>query len=192
MLLLLIDRKKLQETSFSKVKNKLKKKNNYFFPPNIIVCNFYFLPQESNHRVTVLWALDLAQVSVYNLCRKYPQEHRPQKALNAAWAWAKGEIKMREAQRKILDCHAFAKELDCQEDIALCHAVGQAASTVHSAKHALGYPIYELSAIVYRMGADNCYEAIEKRLAEYSQKLLFYNNQPLNAQNDKWVAFMQK
>ena len=33
---------------------------------------------------------------------------------------------MRAAQRAILDVHAFAKEIKSLEDIALCHAIGQA------------------------------------------------------------------
>ena len=45
--------------------------------------------------------------------------------LEAARAWAAGDIKMPLARRKILDCHAVAKELANPEAIALCHAVGQ-------------------------------------------------------------------
>ena len=61
---------------------------------------------------------------------------------------------MRYAQRKILDCHAFAKEAGCKEDVALCHAVGQACSVVHTAGHAIGYPAYDLTAIIHRYGID--------------------------------------
>ena len=74
----------------------------------------------------ILWAFDLAAESVAELERKYPDERRPREALEAARDWAAGNIKMRLAQRKILDCHAFAKGIDCKEDIAICHAVGQA------------------------------------------------------------------
>ena len=78
------------------------------------------------------------------------------------------------AQRLILDCHAIAKELDNAADIALCHAVGQACAVVHTAGHALGLPMYELSAIVYRLGIDNCVQSVEARMAEYSDRLAFW------------------
>ena len=109
----------------------------------------------------------------------------------AVRAWAEGKIKMRLAQRKILDCHAFAKELDSKEDIALCHAVGQACAVVHTAGHAMGYPMYEFSAIVYRLGVENCREAIEQRKQEYIQKL-FYWNEHVGDYEGKWADFMLK
>ena len=97
-----------------------------------------------------LWAFDFAAETIEKLEKKYPEEIRPREALEAAQAWAAGNIKMRPAQRKILDCHAFAKEIHCKEDIAMCHAVGQACAVVHTAGHAIGFPIYDLTSIIYR------------------------------------------
>ena len=85
--------------------------------------------------------------------RAYPEERRPREALEAAQNWAAGKCKMRLAQQKILACHAFAKETSSKEEIAICHAVGQACAVVHTAGHAIGYPIYDLTAIVYKYGA---------------------------------------
>lgn len=79
-----------------------------------------------SHRVLVLWALGLADESVTQLASRYPNDSRPREAFDAARAWAAGEIKMRQAQQKILACHAVAKDIDNREDIAMCHAVGQA------------------------------------------------------------------
>lgn len=124
-----------------------------------------------NHRTLVLWALALAEETVALLEQRYPEECRPRIALEAAWLWASGKIKMREAQRRILDCHAVAKELTSREDIALCHAVGQACGVVHAAGHALGYPIYELSAIVYREGLEKAVEPVEERCQYYLERL---------------------
>lgn len=124
-----------------------------------------------NHRTLVLWALALAEESAALLEQRYPEECRPRIALEAAWLWASGKIKMREAQRRILDCHAVAKELTSREDIALCHAVGQACGVVHAAGHALGYPIYELSAIVYREGLEKAVEPVEERCRYYLERL---------------------
>ena len=147
--------------------------------------------QEQNHRAMVLWALDVAAESVAKMEEKYPDEPRPREALEAAQAWAEGKIKMRLAQRKILDCHAFAKEIDSKEHIALCHAIGQACAVVHTAGHAMGYPMYELSAIVYRLGMEHCADAVEQRKQEYMNKL-FYWNEYVCDHNGDWADFMLK
>lgn len=147
--------------------------------------------QNMSHRTMVLWALELAAESVARLEEKYPGETRPREALEAAWDWASGKIKMRLAQRKILDCHAFAKEIDCKEDIALCHAIGQACAVVHTAGHAIGYPMYDLSAIIYRFGIENCSEAVELRKQAYIDRL-FYWNAHVGEYKGGWADFMLK
>ena len=122
---------------------------------------------------------------------KNPDEHRPGEALEAARAWAAGKIKMRPTQRKILDCHTLAKELDSKEDIALCHAVGQACAVVHTAGHAIGYPMYDLSVIIYRLGIESCAEAVGQRRWEYVRKL-FYWNEHIGDYEGEWAGFMLK
>lgn len=111
--------------------------------------------------------------------------------MEAARDWAEGKIKMRLAQRKILDCHAFAKEIDCKEDIAICHAIGQACGVVHATGHAIGYPIYDLTSIIYRNGIEKCSEVVEMRKREYIDKL-FYWKEHLGDYNGDWAAFMLK
>lgn len=85
-----------------------------------------------NYRTITLWAFDFATESIAKLEEKYPSEKRPREALEASQDWAAGRIKMRLAQRKILDCYAFAKEINYKEDIAICHAIGQAYAIVHN------------------------------------------------------------
>ena len=174
------------------VRTKLKRKNHVLFAKDAeFMQDLTMLFREQNHQTMVLWALDLAAESVAKLEEKYPNETRPRESLEAAWAWAAGDIKMRLAQRKILDCHAFAKEIDNKEDIALCHAIGQACAVVHTAGHAMGYPMYELSAIVYRLGIENCREAVERRRQEYIEKL-FYWNEHVDDYKGEWADFMLK
>ena len=171
---------------------KLKKKNQVLFAKNAeFLQDLTMLFRERNHRVMVLWALDFAAGSVAQLEEAYPDESRPREALEAARAWAAGKIKMRLAQRKILDCHALAKELDSREDIALCHAVGQACAVVHTAGHAIGYPMYDLSAIVYRLGIENCADAVEQRKREYIDRL-FYWGEHSDDYEGEWAQFMLK
>lgn len=65
----------------------------------------------------VLWKFEFATESIAKLEEKYLAEKWPRESLDAAKNWAV-------AFGKILDCHAFAKEIDCKEDIAICHAIG--------------------------------------------------------------------
>ena len=174
------------------VRIKLKKRNQVLFAKDMeYLQDLTMLLREQSHKTMVLWALDLAAESVANLEEKYPDETRPREALEAAQAWAAGKIKMRPARRKILDCHAFAKEIGSKEDIALCHAIGQACAVVHTAGHAIGYPIYDLSAIVYRLGIESCAEAVEQRRREYVRKL-FYWNEHIGDYKGEWADFMLK
>ena len=64
------------------------------------------------HRTLVMWALDCAQKPLSLFEAKYPNEHRPRKALELCESWARGTIKMPEAKSAILGAHAVAKELD--------------------------------------------------------------------------------
>ena len=174
------------------VRIKLKKRNQVLFAKDMeYLQDLTMLFREQSHKTMVLWALDLAAESVAKLEEKYPDETRPREALEAAQAWAAGMIKMRPAQRKILNCHAFAKEIGSKEDIALCHAIGQACAVVHTAGHAIGYPMYELSAIVYRLGIESCAEAVEQRKREYINKL-FYWNEHIDDYEGEWAYFMLK
>ena len=174
------------------VKAKIKKKNQVLFGKDSeYLQDLAELLQNQDHRTAALWAFDLAAESIAELKEKYPEEVRPEEALKAVRDWSAGKIKMRLAQRKILDCHAFAKEIDCKEDIALCHAIGQACAVVHTAGHAIGYPIYDLTAVVYRLGIDNCIEAVEKRRQEYIDRL-FYWREHLSDYEGEWADFMLK
>ena len=113
------------------VRIRLKKRNQVLFAKDTeYLQDLAMLFRGQNHKTMVLWALDLAAEPVAELEEKYSDETRPREALEAARAWAEGKIKMRLAQRKILDCHAFAKEIDSREDIALCHADKPALSSI--------------------------------------------------------------
>ena len=157
---------------FEEVSLKYKRKNQILFSKECeLFQDLSYIIKHQNRRTMVLWALNLAEESVCVLEEKYPNEHRPRTALELTRFWAAGEIKMTQAKRAILDCHAMAKEITIPEDIALCHAIGQACGVVHTVGHALGYPIYELTAIVRRYGIENCRVAVETRAYEYVEKL---------------------
>lgn len=171
---------------------KLRRKNQVLFSKDsAFLQDLIMLFEGQDHRVMALWAFDLAEETIARLEEKYPGETRPREALLAVQAWAAGQVKMRFAQRKILDCHAFAKDITSPEDIALCHAVGQACAVVHTAGHAIGFPIYELTAIIRRLGLENAREAVEQRKRVYAERLFYWRGK-LDSWQAPWANFMLK
>ena len=112
----------------------------------------------------------------------------PGRTLAAARCWAAGEITMPAAKREILLCHHLAAEMQDPEAVALCHAVGQACSVIHTPRHGMGLPVYELTALVRRYGLPEAAEAVEERVAAYARLLAA---QPEEAgPGEKWAAFL--
>lgn len=104
--------------------------------------------------------------------------------------WASGKVKMPIAKRAILDCHAAAKEISSAADIARFHAVGQACATVHANGHAIGFPIYDLTAMIQDNGTYNCDEMIHERVNYYIERLVYWKE---NYKNDRgeWAKFLK-
>ena len=173
------------------VRQRMKRGNQILFSPgDTLLQELAQLLEQQNRRTVVLWALALAEAAVGELRVCYPEETRPYEALAAAREWACGERKMPGAKRAILCCHAMAKELCEPKGIALCHAVGQACSTVHTQRHAMGFPIYDLTAIVRDCGVDHCREAVEQRKQEYIERLTAWQHIE-RVGGGKWADFLQ-
>ena len=162
-----------------------------FSKDSLLLDDLRHLIGQANRRAMVLWALELAEETAQKLEEKYPEAHRPREAVGASRAWAAGEIKMPIAKQAILDCHAMAKELTNPADIARCHAVGQACSVVHTAGHALGYPMYELTAIVLALGLDDCRDTVEHRVRYYEQRLHYWAEHEKSC-SQNWASFLRK
>ena len=171
---------------------KAKRHNQILFAKDsFLLDNLRHLINQTNRRALILWALELAEETARELAEKYPENHRPQEAITASRAWAAGEIKMPRAKRAILNCHTMAKELADPADIARCHAVGQACSVVHTSGHALGYPVYELTAIVLELGLDDCRDAVEHRVIYYEQRLHYWAEHEKSC-SQNWASFLRK
>ncbi len=172
------------------VRDKVKRGNQILFVKDgEFLHELALLVQEQHRRALALWALELAEETVEKLLEKYPAEHRPKEALLASRAWAAGTVKMPVAQRAILQVHALAKELSSPEDKALCHAVGQACGVVHTPGHAMGFPMYELTALVRQHGLSACREPVEQR-KEYYIERLHYWHEHYQDYSGTWAAFM--
>ena len=171
---------------------KAKRHNQILFSrDSLLLTELSQLIEQTNRRALVLWALELAEETARELAEKYPEDHRPREAIAASGAWASGEIKMPIAKQAILNCHAMVKELADPADIARCHAVGQACSVVHTAGHALGYPMYELTAIVLELGLDDCRDDVEHRVRYYEQRLHYWAEHEKSC-SQNWASFLRK
>lgn len=94
------------------------------------------------HKLLALWAADCAEHVLHRFEDHYPQDDRPRKAIAAARAWARNEMKMTEARKFALAAHAAARNAAEPEAIAAARAAGHAAATAHvpgHAKHAAAY-----------------------------------------------------
>ncbi len=116
------------------VRDRIKRKNQILFAKDSeFLQDLINLIQEQNHRTMVLWAFEFADETVQKLNARYPGERRFEEAVTTAKDWAAGKVKMPVAKQAILQVHAVAKEIHSPEDIALCHAIGQACGVVYNA-----------------------------------------------------------
>lgn len=131
-----------------------------------------FEMQDQERKVLVLWAFACLRETLSLFLEKYPNEKRPETAIEVCKKWSKGEVKMPVAKRTILDCHQVCKEIDDDYAIALCHAIGQGVSTVHVKTHAFGLIFYELTALVLKDGKVNP-EKLDQKIKYYHDTLHF-------------------
>lgn len=103
------------------------------------------------------WAVGYAEANLLPIyARHYPEDQRPQLALDYARLWLRKEVKLPEARQRILDCHEAAKEAEENPAAqAAARAIGQAASSIHSGMHSLGLALYGGLAMAYdQLGMD--------------------------------------
>lgn len=116
-----------------------------------------------------IWAVDYAERVILPLWNKhYPDDQRPENALIAAEEWLSEVIKLPQAKTAILECHAAAREAEGNPVAqAAARAIGQCASTIHSARHCIGLAFYGALAVAYdRLGTDVPWGQIEPCAAE--------------------------
>lgn len=140
----------------------------------------------ADRRTVVIWALENAARVADVLEASHPDDPRPSAAVSACISWSMGDVLMPVAKRAILDVHTMARDMDDPADAALCHAVGQGCSCVHTPKHALGLPVYELTAAFLRSGGDQ--SSIERIMDAYLDTL---GRAVLEAQKPRiWAGFL--
>lgn len=121
------------------------------------------------------WAVDYAEQVMLPLWSKYyPDDLRPQNALNTAREWLLGAIKLPQAKTLILECHAAAREAEANPAAqAAARAIGQSASTIHSARHCIGLPLYGAIAVAYdSLGTKANRQQLEQYAADECGRML--------------------
>ncbi len=125
---------------------------------------------ETQSKETLIrWAVDYAERVLVPLWNKhFPSDERPQAALHAAREWLAGTLKLPAAKQYILACHAAARDASGNPVAqASARAIGQCASTIHSAQHCIGLPLYGALALAYdTLGIQAAWYDLEQRAAE--------------------------
>lgn len=121
---------------------------------------------ETQSKTTLVqWSLTYAEDIFLPIWKSLnPSDNRPQKAIEMAKEWVLGKVKLPEVKKIILECHAAARENEDNPTAqAIARAIGQACSTIHSARHCIGLPLYgALGIAYYKCGLDKSYVDLEK------------------------------
>ncbi|WP_141817568.1 putative immunity protein [Ornithinimicrobium humiphilum] len=101
---------------------------------------------DEHHSLLALWAADCAEHVLHLFEQEVPGDSRPREAVEAARAWARGELPMTRA--RALGGHAMgaARHLRGAPRFA-AYAAGQAACVGHVAEHDLGAAAYAIRAV---------------------------------------------
>ena len=104
---------------------------------------------EKDHKALALWAADCAERVLPYFEEKYPKDDRPRKAIEAARAWTRGEIRVGPARAASVTAHAAARDADEGAARAAARAAGQAAGVAHMPGHARHAAAYAIKAVAY-------------------------------------------
>ena len=100
---------------------------------------------DRDHHLLALWAATCAEHVLPLFEREVPSDNRPRAAIEAARAWAGGELAMMEARARGGHAMGAARPLRGAARFA-AYAAGQAACVGHVAEHDLGAAAYAIKA----------------------------------------------
>ena len=100
---------------------------------------------DADHRLLALWAADCAEHVLHGFEQAQPDDDRPRLAIEAARAWARGEIAMDQSRAAGGHAMGAARELKGAAREA-AFAAGQAGVVAHVAAHELGAAAYAIRA----------------------------------------------
>lgn len=101
---------------------------------------------DTDHRLLARWAATCAEHVLHLFERELPSDRRPREAVDAARAWAGGELRMMDARS--LGGHAMGAARPVRGPARFAaYAAGQAACVGHVAEHDLGAAAYAIKAV---------------------------------------------
>ena len=107
----------------------------------------------NDHQLLALWSAACAERVLPLFEAAAPGDERPRKAIEAARAWARGDLNMTDARKIAFASHAAARETNSESACLAARAAGHAAATAHVAKHSPHAAAYAIKAI-----AEQCSE----------------------------------
>ncbi|MAS38242.1 MAG: hypothetical protein CL610_29870 [Anaerolineaceae bacterium] len=107
------------------------------------------LVSQTDHQTLAVWAKACAGRVLHYFEDQYPNDRRPQQALDTLQAWIDtGVFRMAVIRKASLDSHAAAREVGEDNPArSAARAAGQAVATAHVITHAPGAAIYAQQAI---------------------------------------------
>lgn len=108
---------------------------------------------DEDHHLLALWAAACAEHVLPLFTAALPDDSRPAEAIDAARAWARGEMPMMDARARGGHAMGAARDLTGAPRFA-AYAAGQAACVGHVAEHDLGAAAYAIKAAVVAVAAD--------------------------------------
>ena len=136
------------------------------------------LVKKTDHKTLAMWAIDCVERVMPYFEEKFPDDHRPQQAIEALQAWIHtGVFKMAVIRNASLTSHAAAREVG-EDTVArsVARAAGQAVATAHVPLHALGAANYALQAIHRATNPSDANSAVAKERDWQYQHLLHLGN----------------
>ena len=113
--------------------------------PRLVTIRRGGLLTDADHRLLSLWAARCAEHVLAVFEGEVPSDARPRDAIDAARAWARGEMRMMDARARGGHAMGAARPLLGPARFA-AYAAGQAACVGHVAEHDLGASAYAIKA----------------------------------------------
>ncbi len=180
--------------AIEEVQSHLKRKNKILFSRDSdVLDNLTTLIEMADRKVAVLWALDIATGIVLELDGKYPEIKLFEQSLNLAYLWMQGMVKMPAVKKAILKLHGLAKFFE-QDPVTMpdglkIRALAHGLSSIHSKKHAIGMPLYYLSALV-QLDKEGYELPVRKEIKKYQETLEYYIRNEAKF-NVHWAGFLE-
>jgi hypothetical protein len=112
------------------------------------------LVNKTDQKILAIWAADCAEHVLTRFEKKYPEDDRPRKAIEAGRAWIRGDLKMTETRKAAFGAHAAARAASQDAEAqSAARSAGHAAATAHVASHAIYAALYACAAV--KAGTDS-------------------------------------